>query len=267
VKWIGALALLALLPFGASAARAPEGFYPDWSDQQIWPYPLAPLGPINPVLTRADVTDAAAAFVADPFLMRADSLWYMFFEVAAPIGKIAVATSRDGIDWTYDRLVLSPGSHISYPCVFAYQDQYFMTVESGATQSVPLYKATSFPYQWSLVATLATGRQFADPTIFFWNGTWWMFVSRNTHDPCYLYYSDDLQRGWVEHPQSPIAHGVGVSRPAGRVMVLGGSHLLRLAQDCRTTYGYAVRVFEVDTLTRTAYAATATPCGSSRSTR
>jgi hypothetical protein len=254
VKAIGALVLLCLLSAGAAPAQPSGEFYPDWRDQHVWPYPIAPFGNANPVLTRYSVTDATAYFVADPFLMRAGDLWYMFFEVAAPTGKIGVATSSDGVGWTYDRLVLRPGTHVSYPYVFRYQDEYFMTLESGATQSVPLYKSASFPYEWTQVATLATGREFADPTIFYWNNTWWMFVSRSSNDQCYLYFSNQLQGGWVEHPQSPIAHGVAVSRPAGRVMVVDGTHIIRLAQDCQIAYGHGVRAFQVDVLTRTSYA-------------
>lgn len=35
----------------------------------------------NPVLTSKDVSDVDTAFVADPFMIKIDCLWYMFFEV------------------------------------------------------------------------------------------------------------------------------------------------------------------------------------------
>ena len=35
----------------------------------------------NPVLTYKDVKDVPADFVADPFMIRKDNIWYMFFEV------------------------------------------------------------------------------------------------------------------------------------------------------------------------------------------
>ncbi|NQW05295.1 MAG: hypothetical protein HQ485_14915, partial [Acidobacteria bacterium] len=41
----------------------------------------APRGLVNPVVTARHVTDAPARFVADPFMLRADSTWHMFFEV------------------------------------------------------------------------------------------------------------------------------------------------------------------------------------------
>jgi hypothetical protein len=246
-------AAMAASPAVSSANRPPLHGY-----EASWPYPLTPGTPLNPVLTLYDITDCPAGLVADPFLVHREGIWYMFFEIYAWPGVIGVATSVDGYDWVYDRVVLREDHHISYPHVFGYDDgsgeQYYMVVESGATQSVPLYKSAAFPYQWNQVAVLASGREFADPTVFRWNGTWWMFVSPAYGDRCFLYYSDNLQSGWVEHPLSPIAWGRSMSRPAGRVMVVGGNRLIRLAQKSDVVYGQAVRAFEVDVLTRTAYA-------------
>lgn len=57
----------------------------------------------NPVLTARDVTDANAAFVADPFIIRGDEKWYMFFEVmntANNQGDIGYAESQNALEWT-----------------------------------------------------------------------------------------------------------------------------------------------------------------------
>jgi len=35
----------------------------------------------NPVISRRHITDVRAKFVADPFMMRVNQSWYMFFEV------------------------------------------------------------------------------------------------------------------------------------------------------------------------------------------
>jgi hypothetical protein len=34
----------------------------------------------NPVLTRGDVNDVPALFVADPFILESDGKWHMYFE-------------------------------------------------------------------------------------------------------------------------------------------------------------------------------------------
>src|SRR5512146_2116952 len=88
----------------------------------------------NPVLTRHDVTDVFASFVADPFMLRVDGTWHMFFEVltlrdGSWIGVISHATSRDGRRWEYDRTVLSEPFHLSYPYVFESGSDFYMIPE------------------------------------------------------------------------------------------------------------------------------------------
>src|SRR5579862_7906481 len=63
----------------------------------------------GPILTREQVTDVPAAFVADPFLVRSADAWHLFFEVLNRRnwrGEIGVATSADLTAWTYGRIVL-----------------------------------------------------------------------------------------------------------------------------------------------------------------
>src|SRR5262245_17218664 len=74
----------------------------------------APHGPRNPILTAADVSDAAAAFVADPFLARDGATWHLVFEVFdrdARRGAIGWATSVDLAAWRYERIVLREPFH------------------------------------------------------------------------------------------------------------------------------------------------------------
>jgi hypothetical protein len=53
----------------------------------------------NPVLTKFDVKDVKASFVADPFVIKKDDVYYLFFEVKSKrkrdIGEIGLATSKD----------------------------------------------------------------------------------------------------------------------------------------------------------------------------
>src|SRR6266511_3656513 len=42
---------------------------------------VSPKNVNNPVLTCKDVSDARALAVADPFMVRVNDTWYMFFEV------------------------------------------------------------------------------------------------------------------------------------------------------------------------------------------
>ncbi len=254
-----ALALLwsATIACAGAAPARDESIVPDWSDRSEPFYPLNPATAHNPVLTRHDVSDIGAWFVADPFLMRTGDGWFLFFEVdgfGRDRGRIGYATSSDGLDWHYQRIVLEEAYHLSYPCVFEWNGEFYMVPESSADESVRLYKASPFPDHWTFVSTLLSGRPFADANVFRHDGTWWMFVGSVDSAVCELYFSDKVDSGWREHPLSPIiASDRGRARPAGRTVVQQG-RILRLAQKSDEHYGEAVRAFQVDMLTRTDYA-------------
>ena len=221
------------------------------------PLLLGPSSAANPVITAADVTDAPASSVADPFMVRNADGWFMFFEAAqgeTGQGDIALATSDDALGWTYQRIVLDEPFHLSYPFVFEWEGDYYMVPESQQAFSLRLYRAVEFPHRWEFVATLMTG-MFVDPTVVRHNGTWFLFASTKPYrdETLSLYYADDLTGPWTEHPQSPIIEDdARVARPAGR-FVNDNGRLLRLAQDSYYAYGRQVWAFEITQLDKMSY--------------
>ena len=218
---------------------------------------------VNPVLTRDDVVDVAAVFVADPFMIRRGREWFMFFEVLnwrANKGEIGLATSEDGLRWTYQQRVLVEPFHLSYPYVFEHDGECYMVPESRQSGSVRLYRASEFPGEWSFVANLLEGEHLVDPSIFAAGGKWWMFVgdaSGRRHDALRLFGADALVGPWLEHVSSPVVSGdARIVRPAGRVLV-DHARILRFAQNCLEDYGAEVRAFEIDELTLEKYSETA----------
>lgn len=223
------------------------------------PFALKPLpGITNPVLRASDVTDVRAIMVADPFMLRADGHWYMFFEVLNRDlyrGQIGLASSNDGRHWTYERIVLNEPFHLSYPYVFAFNDQHYLIPESSSDHSIRLYRAEPFPHRWTYECTLLSGADYYDASIFQHAGRWWMFVGTNTagNDTLHLFMASDLHGPWVEHPESPvIRRNPRIARPAGRVLAHEG-RIYRFAQDCDGEYGRMVRAIEVLELTPSRY--------------
>lgn len=223
------------------------------------PFQLAaPRGTRNPVLTRDNINDVSAKFVADPFMIMVDGVWHMFFEVLnqqTNKGEIGLATSDTGHAWVYRQIVLTEPFHLSYPYVFAWNDEYYMTPETLGAKAVSLYKATEFPLRWSWVGYLIHGA-FADPSVFQYDGRWWMFACSTPyqHDTLRLYVADEITGTWREHPASPIIQSNKCkARPAGRVLVLGDT-IIRFAQDCVPAYGTQLRAFEISELTPNSYA-------------
>lgn len=218
------------------------------------PYRLSPAGKV-PNLTRESVTDVQASFVADPFMIKAES-WYMFFEVllSANKGQIGLATSDNGLDWTYRQIVLSEDFHLSYPYVFEWENKYYMIPETLGANAACLYEADDFPTRWSPKARLIEG-PCADPSLVRFRDLWWMFVCSTPygHDTLRLYFAEALTGPWREHPRSPIVNRDPCrARPAGRVLTLDNK-LIRFAQDCVPLYGSRVRAFDILELTTSHY--------------
>ncbi len=227
------------------------------------PFTLAPApGVSNPVLTWHSVTDVFATLVADPFMLRIDGTWHMFFEIvtlrgASFVGVIGHATSRDALDWRYDRVVLAEPFHLSYPYVFEHGGDIFMIPESEQAGAVRLYRADPFPSRWTLVRELLKGPVLCDSSVFERDGAWWMFTETKPgtkDDTLRLFRAPELLGPWREHPRSPVVSGDRrLSRPAGRVLVTP-ERIVRFAQDCEPLYGTGVRAVEVTRLDASEYA-------------
>ena len=231
------------------------GIYSGAAPTRFGPCP----GMTNPVLSRKHVSDVLAAGVADPFMLHVDGTWYMFFEVMnwqTFKGEIGLATSVDGRQWRYRKIVLAEPFHLSYPYVFAWMHDYYMIPESHQARAIRLYRAAKFPEQWVFVGTLVSGLSFSDSSIFHYDGMWWLLTETNSDfkfDTLRLYYAPALTGPWHEHPMSPLIEGNRhTARPAGRVVV-GPDTLIRYAQDCSPYYGTQVRALEITRLTTTDY--------------
>jgi len=215
----------------------------------------------NPVLTAAHVTDVPATFVADPFLLRVQQTWSMFFEVLHAQwqrGVIGLATSRDGWHWRYERVVLQEPFHLSYPFVFEWQGDYYMIPEMGHRRVVELYRAVSFPYEWRPEKTLLEVSRPLDATVTEVDVTWWMFVNMEEEgvavnwDELHLYYSDSLFGPWKPHARNPIVSDVRSARPAGKLF-WSNDVLYRPSQDSSLRYGYATTINKITELSPVAY--------------
>ncbi|MFU8816455.1 MAG: hypothetical protein ACNA7W_13985 [Pseudomonadales bacterium] len=224
--------------------------------------PLALVDPAevnNPVLTRKQVTDVPAAFVADPFMMQRDGHWYMFMEVFNRLnyrGEIGVATSEDGLNWQYQRVVLREPFHLAYPCVLSCEDQTYMIPDTPG-RGARLYRASGFPYRWEFVRELLSDPCLCDSTVFRHHERWWMLTGwipqPGESVSLRLFSADALAGDWQEHPASPLlTRCVERARPAGPIIDVG-SRIFRLAQDGTPYYGSRVRAFEILELTETTY--------------
>ena len=199
---------------------------------------------LNPVITKKDVVDVDAIFVADPFMTYKDGKYTMFFEVMnrhTNQGDIGCAESFDGIYWNYRKIVIDEKFHLSYPHIFEWNNNHYLIPESSQDLSVRLYKAISFPDKWKYIGNILSGYPYVDPSIFQFNGKWWLFVSTTENNFLNLYYSKDLFKGWKPHPMNPIVKfNKNFARPGGRVIKYNGK-LYRFAQNYVKVFAFEIK--------------------------
>lgn len=210
----------------------------------VGPDPLHLLPAATPVLTRRDVTDVRADFVADPFVIRAeDGTYHALFEVLerwTRRGVIAHATSTDLERWSYQRVVLRTDFHLSFPYTFRWEGATYVLPEAGESRAVTLYRGEPFPDRLVPVATLLEG-WCVDTVLFPHDDRWWLLTSRGSRRlEVELYHAATPLGPFTAHPGNPLStDDQAGGRNAGRV-IPSDDGLLRFVQDGRTAYGTAV---------------------------
>jgi hypothetical protein len=212
--------------------------------------------PEKPVLRARDITDTAARMVADPFAVKKNGQWYLFFEIdsiSTRQGEIGLATSTDTTNWLYRQIVLDEPFHLSYPQVFSWDGVWYMIPESHQAGAVRLYRADPFPTHWTHIADLIEGAH-QDPTIFRHDGRWWIFTCTGQNENMNIFYADELTGPWQAHAKNPVIAGDRTrARCGGRTREVNG-RLIRFAQDCLERYGHRLSAYEVTVLTPENYA-------------
>jgi hypothetical protein len=213
----------------------------------------------NPVLTAEDVTDFGRVdYVADPFLFREEGSWYLFFEIfnadRSPDSAIGLATSEDGLHWEYQGVALEKNSHTSFPLVWKWNGEYYMSPADG--KAVELFRAKEFPSKWDRLGTVLEESFFPhDPVYAHWNDRWWLFTSRENQDVM-VYHSPELTAGtdnWTPHANNPVVTDrIRAARQGGRPIVMDDA-LYLFFQDLEYEYGDQIRAFRVTELSENTY--------------
>jgi hypothetical protein len=153
---------------------------------------------------------------------------------------------------------LEPGSHVSYPFVFAHQGEVFMAPEMRALGRLSLWHRAA-DRTWQEFCRVAENVQLVDPTLVQHAGRWWLFCCDGSGLPdtrLMIYHAEQLEGPWQPHRLNPVKFDVRSSRPAGPLFTLDDV-LYRPAQDCSRSYGGAVTINRIERLSPTAFAESA----------
>jgi len=199
-------------------------------------------------------------FYADPFLFKRGDRNYMFFEnFKFTAGKAVISfVELDAAgNCSEPEVALERDYHLSYPFVFEWRGQVYMLPETKARGSIELYRAGTFPRQWTLEKVIVENVRAVDPTLLEHHGKFWLFANiaaegGDTMDELHLFYAESPLGPWTPHPQNPVVSDVRRARPAGSLFLHNGQ-LVRPAQDCSLRYGYAMVFNRVEALSETEY--------------
>ena len=202
------------------------------------------------------------SYWADPCLVETNSTPYIFLEVfdaRTKKGNLAVMAGRADGSWHLPQTVLEKPYHLSYPFVFEVDSKFYLVPESAGVGRIDLFRCVQFPLRWEFDHTLINNIQARDTTLFFHDGTWWLFTAaaptkaQGANVELDLFFTKDFLRGdWEAHPQNPVCSDIRQARPAGAIFSRFGK-LYRPSQDCSGGYGSGIDIHEIELLTREGY--------------
>lgn len=190
---------------------------------------------------------------ADPLFFSDNGQVWLFVEAynrERRKGEIGVFDIVDGEAVNFRKIISMP-THMSYPFVFKYQEEYYMIPETGAAEEIVLYKATAFPEKWTRDKVLLYGEMFRDSTVFQdADGKLKVLSYRQTGSRRYnvKYYLTVFDLDMKTKTLSLVSEVVDkkkINRPAGPVISIGDKNY-RLAQKCSRVYGESIYTYEMN---------------------
>ena len=195
-------------------------------------------------------------YLADPFGVRRGGTTHIFVEAYDYRTKHAVIEHHAfdaALAWQGKSVALEQSVHLSYPFLLEHGGETFMVPETCRAGEIALFRPRDFPHGWEKETVLLRNLPAADATPVFHDGLWWLFftlVGERGRDRRELHaaYADALTGPWRLHPQSPALVDPSGARPGGTPFVDATGALVLPVQDCRGTYGAAMRFLRFTTL-------------------
>jgi hypothetical protein len=195
-------------------------------------------------------------FLADPFGAWRDGRLHVLaetYDYRDRKGAIEALTFDADLRLLHRQPALKEPWHLSYPFLIEADGETYMLPEAHKSSRLTLYKADAFPVGWRPVAVIELDQVPIDATPLFHEGLWWLFYTPATSradkvSALHLASAPRLTGPWTPHPGNPVRYDPSSSRPGGTPILADGAIILPV-QDCRHTYGGAIRGLRINTLT------------------
>lgn len=186
---------------------------------------------------------------ADPFLFVHNETLYLFYEekLRKSKGYIMMASTKDLKNWTEPVLILQESFHLSFPFVFANNDEVYLMPETEEVGEIRLYRFCDESLtKLKFVKVLKKGK-FVDSSIITADDKYYLFTSDSEFNQR-VFVAENLLGNYKEHPSSPIYIGRDFGRNAGAIFEYQGV-FYRPSQDCSRLYGNNVSLHQIEELT------------------
>jgi hypothetical protein len=199
-------------------------------------------------------TKAGSRYLADPFPWPGTGqILCEEMPLTDGVGRIVSVTETNGT-LAPPSVLLDDGWHHSYPCTFGDGETVYCVPESTQRGATRIYRLDDNG-RLVPICDVAPHARLADPTLFRWNGRYWLGctdLDLGGHDNFCLLHAAAITGPWTPHARWPVRIDIRGARAAGMVFSVEG-RLFRPGQDCAATYGAAVVVHEILTLTESAF--------------
>lgn len=194
-------------------------------------------------------------FIADPFGISHNDKRYIFaeaYDYREKKGKIVFYEYSNHMGLLRQGDALVKPFHLSYPFLVEHGGEVYMLPEAHRSGKLTLYRARHLPDEWESVCDVLNIPAI-DASVLTWEGKWWMFYGiagkgRKPMRELHIAFADTLTGKWRFHPHNPV-HVSDSSARMGGTPFISGNSLYLPTQDCSHTYGGAVSLLKIETLT------------------
>lgn len=196
-------------------------------------------------------------FLADPFIVRSNLTDFCFvedYDYVKKLGSISVYELKKNKAIRLGEAI-TEDFHLSFPYIFRFEDEYYMSPQTQGTNDIRLYRNIEFPMEWELAAVLLDDVSATDTMIFPYGEWWWMltnidpFNGGDHSSMLFAFYADNpLTRTWHSHAMNPVIVDPKRGRNAG--IVYDGDNVYRVSQrQGFRVYGQGTAINRISELT------------------
>lgn len=154
---------------------------------------------------------------ADPILFKNGDSIYLFTEAFCNIsqkGCLALSKFNNG-EFSSPKIIMKRSIHLSYPCVFEYNNNVYMIPETGQKGTLELWKGSRDLEEWSKCTDLLTHVRYADTTVYVKDEKVYLFsYEEGKHYKTHIFLLNMLDFS-IEKIEE-IDHDKNIYRPAGK---------------------------------------------------